>query len=150
MIRVANGTYLPDPNGLADPREATFQLANGVTIEGGYAGCGAADPDERDFTVYETTLSGDIGTQGNNADNSYHVVTGSGTDATAVLDGFTVTHGRANAAYPHNNGGGMYNWMDGARRWRIACSAGTRPPMVGVDAQFVEQPSYLDQLYLHR
>ena len=42
-------------------------------------------------------------------DNSYHVVTGSGTDATAVLDGFTVTAGNANGSFPNNSGGGMYS-----------------------------------------
>ena len=30
----------------------------------------------------------------NNGENSYHVVTGSGTDSTAVLDGFTITGGK--------------------------------------------------------
>ncbi|UCF43081.1 MAG: right-handed parallel beta-helix repeat-containing protein, partial [Planctomycetota bacterium] len=38
-------------------------------------------------------------------DNSYHVVTGSGTDANAVLDGFTITGGNSN-----EDGGGMYNY----------------------------------------
>ncbi|UCF42370.1 MAG: right-handed parallel beta-helix repeat-containing protein [Planctomycetota bacterium] len=37
-------------------------------------------------------------------DNSYHVVTGSGTDANAVLDGFTITGGNADT-----QGAGMYN-----------------------------------------
>ena len=31
----------------------------------------------------------------NNAENSVHVVTGNGTDTTAVLDGFTITAGNA-------------------------------------------------------
>ena len=43
-IPLADGTYTPDPTGLADSREATFQLINGVTLEGGHAGCGAPDP----------------------------------------------------------------------------------------------------------
>jgi hypothetical protein len=42
-------------------------------------------------------------------DNSYHVVTGSGTDATAVLDGFTITAGIADDVIPYDKGGGMYN-----------------------------------------
>ncbi len=37
VIRVADGVYHADPTGLADPREATFALSSGVTIEGGYA-----------------------------------------------------------------------------------------------------------------
>ena|GEM_PF-3185297 len=111
-IRVANGTYLPDPVGLGDPRKATFQLINGVSIEGGYAGCGAPDPDERSIDVHLTTLSGDIGTGGDDSDNSYHVVTGTNVDPTGVLDGFTISDGNANGAPDYNLGGGMFN--DGA------------------------------------
>ena len=37
-ILVADGIYTPDSTGLDDPREATFQLINGVTVRGGYAG----------------------------------------------------------------------------------------------------------------
>jgi len=107
-IRVAQGVY--KPTGPTGDREATFQLINGVVVRGGYAGLGHVDPDVRDFEVYETVLSGDLnrddrsGTdpcdllaEPTRSDNSFHVVTGSGTDATAVLDGFTVTAGNANA-----------------------------------------------------
>jgi hypothetical protein len=51
-ILVGESVYLPDTTELQNPRQATFQLANGITIEGGYAGCGAPDPDERDIVVY--------------------------------------------------------------------------------------------------
>jgi len=108
QIRVAEGVYRPDtnivnPNGTGD-REATFQLVNSVAIKGGYAGFGKPNPDMRDFDEYETILSGDL--NGNDvevteprdllneptrAENSTRVVTGSGTDASAVLDGFTIT-----------------------------------------------------------
>lgn len=43
------------------------------------------------------------------AENSFHVTTGSGTDETAVLDGFTITAGTANGSYPDGSGGGIYN-----------------------------------------
>ena len=33
---------------------------SGVSIQGGYAGCGAANPDERDIETFETILSGDF------------------------------------------------------------------------------------------
>ncbi|MFQ5462680.1 MAG: hypothetical protein ACE5E5_08650, partial [Phycisphaerae bacterium] len=59
-VRVADGTYTPDPTGLPDPRTATFTMAVGVTVEGGYAGCGAPNPNARDLALYETILSGDL------------------------------------------------------------------------------------------
>lgn len=172
-IRVADGTYLPDPTGLANPRDATFRLPNLLlTIEGGYAGCGAVDPDERDFVAFESILNGDLlsdddpnapsgagGTccQGHAAagcddatceaavcdanpsccssswssgcrnlalslccdlcgdnitrcDNSWHVVTGSGSGDTVILDGFTITAGNAGGgSLADGTGGGMLN-----------------------------------------
>jgi predicted outer membrane repeat protein len=117
-ICVAQGTYTPDstsadPNGSGD-RYATFQLINGITLKGGYAGFGAPNPYARDIGLYETILSGDLNENdvgdANRGENSYHVVTGTGTDATAVLDGFTISRGNANGPFnPHVYGAGMYN-----------------------------------------
>ena len=88
-------------------RFATFELKNGVAIKAGYAGFGEPDPNARDTEVYETFLSGDLlGNDGtdfaNNYENSYHVVTGSGTNDTAVLDGFIITAGNANGSKPYD------------------------------------------------
>jgi len=111
-IWVAEGTYKPDENtanpGGTGSRTATFGLKNGVGIYGGFAG-GESSLDERDWQTNDTILSGDIGTIDDPCDNSYHVVTGSGTGPSAVLDGFTITAGNANGSYPWNRGGGMYN-----------------------------------------
>ena len=106
-IRVAQGTYVPDTTDLADPREATFTLRSSVTIRGGYAGYGAADPDERDVILYETILSGDIGVPEDNSDNCYHVVIADDVDETAELDGLTITAGNAdgNMFYEQVGGG---------------------------------------------
>ncbi|MHC4672542.1 MAG: right-handed parallel beta-helix repeat-containing protein, partial [Planctomycetota bacterium] len=129
-IWVAAGTYTPDYDvntGMhTGDRIATFQLKNGVAIYGGLAG--DEDPatfnlDDRDFVANETILSGDLNgddaevsdpmdllTEPTRAENSNHVVTGGGTDGTAILDGFTITAGNAVSFYPHyRGGGGMYN-----------------------------------------
>jgi hypothetical protein len=117
VIWVAAGIYKPIQGGAppADPRDATFQLKNGVALYGGFPQGGGTWPPNP--TVHETILSGDINgdddTDFNNyAENVRHVVTGSGTGATAVLDGFTVTGGNASdVPYPAHSGGGMYNYF---------------------------------------
>jgi hypothetical protein len=123
-IRVAQGAYTPDQGVSIMPgdRTATFQLINGVTIKGGYAGFGEPDPNACDVELYETILSGDLDsndvdvndpcdllTEPSRAENSYHVVSGSGIDANGVLDGFTITGGNADAcSIPLGAGGGMF------------------------------------------
>ena len=114
-IRVAAGTYLPHLG--ADPSlfqlSATFQLLNGVALKGGYAGMAAGgDPNTRDIHAHETILSGDLKTGPDPWDEqgSRHVVSGSGTDSTAVLDGFTITAGGVKGLYTASQyGGGLYN-----------------------------------------
>lgn len=117
-IRVAQGVYKPHEGiywDVTDIRSLTFQLINGVTIRGGYAGFGAAEPDARNTKTFETILSGDLnGDDGlefaNNKDNSFHVVTASWTAPSAVLDGFVITGGNASheTIWEHMNGGGFY------------------------------------------
>jgi predicted outer membrane repeat protein len=113
-IRIAEGTYKPDEFVLSDRpnfgRMETFQLKNGLTIKGSYAGFGEPDPDARDIRNYGTILSGDIGTAGDDSDNTYHVVTSSGTDETAVLDGVTIAAGQADGPFPRSHGGGIHNF----------------------------------------
>ncbi len=101
---VKAGTYKPTTG---SDRSATFQLITGVGIYGGFAGA-ETTRDQRNWTVNVTILSGDIGVSGDESDNVYHVVTGSATDNTALLDGFTVTGGNANGSNPDDQGGGMY------------------------------------------
>lgn len=102
-IWIAAGTYHP---GLPGDRAATFQLSSGVQLFGGFDGTETALA-QRDVAANVTALSGDItdnDTYGPGAnwwqfgwtgstDNSYHVVTGSGADATAVLDGVSILAG---------------------------------------------------------
>lgn len=121
-IWVAAGTYKPtEPHGMPDPEPAdtsryqSFQLKNDVSVYGGFAG-GETSLDQRDWEDNLTVLSGDIGIAEDNSDNCYHVFyhpEGSDLNATAVLDGFIVTGGNANATSStdrdHKRGGGMYN-----------------------------------------
>ena len=121
-IRIAKGIYRPDQGSgnIPGDRTATFQLINGVVIKGGFAGVSEVDPDIRDIEIYETILSGDLADndfdvndpvvlsyEPTRIDNSYHVVTSSGTDSTAVLDGVTISGGNATSLLEY--GGGMYN-----------------------------------------
>jgi len=125
-IRVAQGVYNPDQGGgipLGD-RGATFHLINGVAIRGGYAGSGMSDPNVRDTALYPAILSGDLLgndartsdalyllNEPNRAENSYHVVTGSGTDTTAIIDGLTISQGNFTPVSDRDpgGGGGIYN-----------------------------------------
>ena len=120
-IWVAQGTYRPNDGVVSipelDERELTFQMKNGVTIEGGYAGFGEPDPDARDMKLYETILNGDLnGDDGgdftNYDDNIYHIVTfDSGVDASTILDGLTIRGGAADldGRQNRNRGGGIVN-----------------------------------------
>ena len=120
-IRVAEGIYIPDrslanPDGSGD-RAAAFYLKTGVGIYGGFP-VGGGSWDDRDPEAYRAILSGDLNGDdvglANNSDNSYHVVRASGTDATAVLDGFTIIAGNADGSGLDGDGGGMYNYQSSA------------------------------------
>ncbi|MDD5063913.1 MAG: right-handed parallel beta-helix repeat-containing protein [Phycisphaerae bacterium] len=122
-IRVAQGTYEPDRGQHQTPgdRTASFDLQSGVTLYGGFAGLGMPDPNVREPNLYQTILSGDLDandvyvndprdliTEPTRAENSYHVVVSSYSDATAVIDGFTITGGNAMTSWPYGHGGGMF------------------------------------------
>jgi len=117
-IWVAKGTYKPATcsppcNGSSPERSATFQLRSGLGVYGGFAG-GESSRDLCDPVNNETILSGDLnGDDGpgpfeDYTENSYHVVTSSETDATAILEGFTIRGGNADGSNPDNMGGGIY------------------------------------------
>ncbi|NIV35849.1 MAG: hypothetical protein GWN58_42300 [Anaerolineae bacterium] len=89
-------------------------MKNSVAIYGGFdPTVGDVGMEDRNWDENPTILSGDIGTQGDDSDNSYHVFyhpAGTNLDSSAILDGFTITGGNANGdTSPHQDGGGMYN-----------------------------------------
>jgi parallel beta-helix repeat protein/predicted outer membrane repeat protein len=119
-IRVAQGIYKPDEgnNGRPGDQRASFCLINKVAIKGGFAGLGEPDPNARNIVAYETILSGDLNSDNidiydpgnlysvpNRYDNSEIVVIGNDTDASAVLDGLTITGGYI-SVIPYRLGGG--------------------------------------------
>jgi len=127
-IWVAAGIYKPTYDyGLAiGDRGKHFRMINGVAIYGGFADTGNPAWEDRDPDTHLTILSGDLLGNDNLAtpvedlfddpsrsDNCYHIFyhpNGTDLDATAVLDGFSITASNADGSIPHNRGGGMYNW----------------------------------------
>jgi hypothetical protein len=111
QIWVAAGVYYPDAGGgmTNDDRTATFTLITGVELYGGFAG-GETLLSQRNWGTNVTVLSGDIDQNTLTNTNTYHVLTGGGTDSTAVLDGFTITTGRADGSLSaQKEGAGMVN-----------------------------------------
>jgi hypothetical protein len=104
QVWVAQGTYLPlhkaaDTTVIGQPitnRYKSFVLVKDVQVYGGFQGL-ATDTslDQRNWHLYESILSGDIGIVGDSTDNSYHVVISAGDVGNACLDGFIITNGNA-------------------------------------------------------
>jgi|GEM_PF-6594317 len=113
-IRVAGGVYRPDrgKGQVLGDRRACFQLMNQVSLMGGYAGLTGPDPNVRNPRMYRSVLSGDLNGDDlpgyrNRADNSYHVLCATGTDESAVLDGFVIVSGHADGLDTGPNAAGM-------------------------------------------
>lgn len=122
QIWVAAGTYKPNrpANNLstidANNRDNAFVLKKGVKIYGGFPAAGSGNAlTDRDWNINKSTLSGDIGTANDNADNCYHVLIGAGDVGSACLDGFTISGGNANGgnSYISVNGQGIYRGYGG-------------------------------------
>ena len=104
-IWVAEGTYAPTDG---DDLSATFRLSSGIAVYGGFEGIETGRSQRRPGE-HPTILSGQILGNGGPV-GCYHVVTGSGTDSTAVLDGFIVEGGAALGVFPDARGAGMINF----------------------------------------
>ncbi|MGA9531840.1 MAG: choice-of-anchor Q domain-containing protein [Anaerolineales bacterium] len=121
QIWVAEGVYYPDVGGgtTPDDRTATFYLVDGVEIYGGFDGTETSVA-QRDWTTQITVLSGDIDqddtTDGDGVvtdpsniagSNAYRVVTASVVGAATLLDGFTITAGKADGSGLDEFGAGI-------------------------------------------
>jgi predicted outer membrane repeat protein len=99
---VKQGVYTPGTN-----RTSTFALRSGVAVYGGFDGTETLRSQRNaDPASNNTVLSGDIGTAGAVADNTYNVVSAFSVDSSAVLDGLTITAGNSNGGSGH--GGGIF------------------------------------------
>ncbi|GAB3702561.1 hypothetical protein GCM10027592_32100 [Spirosoma flavus] len=128
QVWVAKGIYRPGGNTNTDPK-LSFSMRNGVTIYGGFQGTETALSQRPGVTLTQptsTTLSGDIGQVGNDADNSFHVVSNSSSSAinnTAILDGVVITGGNSEAGRAGGSGtdilgAGLYNEFRNSPRLR--------------------------------
>ena len=116
QVWVAAGTYYPTSQGTfynndgTDGRKVTFQLRNGVKMYGGFAGT-ESTVKERNISLYETILSGDIDQNdqsgGDSTGNAYHVIYLTEPASDILIDGFTITRGNANGGTGYNSGGGV-------------------------------------------
>jgi len=106
QVWVAAGTYTPTAVAHPNEKDAKFSLKTGVAIYGGFVG-GEVSLAARNFAINLTILSGEIGDPALNTDNSNHVVSSIGADATAILDGFVISHGY-NPIGLGGGGGGLY------------------------------------------
>ena len=122
QVWVKSDVYLPTmaPNGNpnpADPRDKTFYITTkDIKIYGGFSG-NETQLSQRNPANNVTILSGDLdGTGGVN--DAYHVLTTLNRTAACIVDGFTMSGGRANGSsnftatginLARTYGGGMYN-----------------------------------------
>ncbi len=95
-VWVAEGVYKPSAS---NDRYATFILKNGVRLYGGFAGT-ETKPEQRDWALHPSVISGDIGVPGDSTDNSFGLLYAAKTDATTRVDGLVFEYG--NAGNPDN------------------------------------------------
>ncbi|GAB3985272.1 hypothetical protein GCM10028807_00150 [Spirosoma daeguense] len=105
QVWVAAGTYKPGGNANTD-RGISFTLKNDVAIYGNFMGTETALSGRTLTNPLNTILSGDIGTVGDNSDNSNRIIVNDGNNLTtsAILDGFMISDANGGVF-----GAGMYN-----------------------------------------
>jgi uncharacterized repeat protein (TIGR01451 family) len=129
QVWLGAGIYRPLAETAAgDPRSATFYIASGVSLYGGFAPALGIDTwDARDPATHRAVLSGDLGGDDvdrdgdgiidswhdQRGDNAYHVLYLDGAGGgplgrDTVLDGLVVTAGHAGGPSAGGQGGGIY------------------------------------------
>jgi hypothetical protein len=103
-IFVAEGSYLPNDN---DDRAVSFQFPDSTWIFGGFP-LGGSSFASRDPSTYLTIFSGDIGVEGQNTDNVYHVVSIDSAQQDILLDGLTIRDGNADGGGDAGQGAGIF------------------------------------------
>jgi hypothetical protein len=111
-IFMAEGVYKPPTD---TDRTAYFRMVSGAVLMGGYPAGGGV----RNITDHRTILSGDIGVQGDPADNTYHVIMCYQTNPATVLDGLYITGGYADGSGDDGLGGGIYARTNTSRYYGV-------------------------------
>ena len=114
-IWAARGVYYTN---FSSDRSIYFELKNGVTLLGGFAGT-ETDLSQRDWQLNPTVFNGDIGTVGDSTDNSYTLLYIGTSDSTTVVDGIYFFNGMAgedlnDSFHPNNCGGAVYIYGKGS------------------------------------
>ncbi len=140
------GTYKPTSG---TDRAATFTLKSGVELYGGFAGT-ETHRGQRSIAPHRTILSGNIGTTSTFENNSYHVVTADGTDASAVLDGVTILGGYANGSGTSQHRGGGLVATNGSPTLRNLNFAGNTAVDLGGGMTLLDSNASLDNVIFSR
>lgn len=101
---VAAGTYKPTTT---TDRTASFSIASGVQVYGGFAGTETGIA-ERVAGTNESVFSGDIGVAGYELDNSTHIISLVNAEQTVIIDRITI-YGGHRTPYDYGSlGAGLY------------------------------------------
>ncbi|MGJ8639177.1 MAG: beta strand repeat-containing protein [Opitutaceae bacterium] len=121
-IYVAKGVYYPDVNsaGNSNSRDAAFVIPSGVQLYGGFSGSNGEQLEDRNLSLNETVLSGDIdqndgGTDASgvltgapqssiNGGNSRNLVVFEDASGERILDGVTLTAAQLDGSSVHGGG----------------------------------------------
>ncbi len=99
-IKIAQGTYSPSTT----QRSASYQWPDDIVIEGGYSPGGSIHNPE----LYISVLSGDIGVQGQENDNLYHVINVRPGQTGLIFKDLSIEFGHADGNYPDDRGSAVF------------------------------------------